>query len=209
MCIFFVLFCVPYQKSRHKAVIIIVAVFHVGFFIATWTVACQAPLSSTISWSLLRFISNESVMPSNHLILCHPSPSAFSLSWHQRLFQWDACFIFKNKMKINKIKAQPVKTVHINNRPREGMFYQITTVFNGELKGAASTHTNYCSWDSVNSFFICSIKRKRNVEIIGHSFSRKKDSNSAFLHPENSMWFHSITLVLLITFVTGAMVQRD
>ena len=148
-------------------------------------------------------------LPSNHLILCHPSPSAFSLSWHQRLFQWDACFIFKNKMKINKIKAQPVKTVHINNRPREGMFYQITTVFNGELKGAASTHTNYCSWDSVNSFFICSIKRKRNVEIIGHSFSRKKDSNSAFLHPENSMWFHSITLVLLITFVTGAMVQRD
>jgi len=37
-------------------------------------------------------------------------------------------------MKINKIKAQPIETVHINNRPREGMFYQITTIFNGELK---------------------------------------------------------------------------
>ena len=34
--------------------------------------AHQAPLSSTISWSLLRFISIELVMPSNHLILCHP-----------------------------------------------------------------------------------------------------------------------------------------
>ena len=37
-----------------------------------WTVACQAPLSSTVSWNLLKFMSFESVMPSNHLILCHP-----------------------------------------------------------------------------------------------------------------------------------------
>ena len=36
-----------------------------------WTVACHAPLSSTISWSLLKFMSIESVRPSNHLILCH------------------------------------------------------------------------------------------------------------------------------------------
>ena len=33
--------------------------------------AHQAPLFSTISWSLLKFMSIESVMPSNHLILCH------------------------------------------------------------------------------------------------------------------------------------------
>ena len=33
---------------------------------------CWTPLSFTISWSLLRFMSIESVMPSNHLILCHP-----------------------------------------------------------------------------------------------------------------------------------------
>ena len=36
-----------------------------------WTVARHAPLSSTISWSLLKFMFIESVMPSNHLILCH------------------------------------------------------------------------------------------------------------------------------------------
>ena len=34
------------------------------------TVACQASLSFTISWSLLKLMSTESVMPSNHLILC-------------------------------------------------------------------------------------------------------------------------------------------
>ena len=37
-----------------------------------WTIACQAPLFSTISWSLLKFISIELVMLSNHLILCRP-----------------------------------------------------------------------------------------------------------------------------------------
>ena len=36
-----------------------------------WTAACQASLSSTISQSLLKLMSIESVMPSNHLILCH------------------------------------------------------------------------------------------------------------------------------------------
>ena len=33
---------------------------------------CQGPLSFTIYWSLLKLMSIESVMPSNHLILCHP-----------------------------------------------------------------------------------------------------------------------------------------
>ena len=50
---------------------------------------CQAPLSFTISRSLLRFMSVELVMPSNHLIHCHPLlllPS--DLSQHQGLFQW-------------------------------------------------------------------------------------------------------------------------
>ena len=53
-----------------------------------WTAACQASLSFTISQSLLRFMSIESVMLSNHLILWSPSPPAFNLSQHQGLFQW-------------------------------------------------------------------------------------------------------------------------
>ena len=45
-----------------------------------WTAAHQASLSFTVSWSLLKFMSIESVMPSNHLILRHPLlllPSVF------------------------------------------------------------------------------------------------------------------------------------
>ena len=37
-----------------------------------WTAACQVSLSFTISWSLLKLMSIESVMPSNHLVFCHP-----------------------------------------------------------------------------------------------------------------------------------------
>ena len=45
---------------------------HVRLFVTPWTAARQASLSFTISQSLLRLISIESVMPSSHLILCHP-----------------------------------------------------------------------------------------------------------------------------------------
>ena len=45
---------------------------HVRLFTTLWTVARQASLSITSSWSLPKFMSIESVMPSNRLILCHP-----------------------------------------------------------------------------------------------------------------------------------------
>ena len=49
----------------------------VWFFVTPWTAASQAALSSTTSRSLLKFMTIESVMLSNHLILCHPLPSVF------------------------------------------------------------------------------------------------------------------------------------
>ena len=45
---------------------------HVRLFVTPWTEALQASLSITNSWSLLKLMSMESVMPSNHLILSHP-----------------------------------------------------------------------------------------------------------------------------------------
>ena len=45
---------------------------HVQHFATPWTIACQVSLSITSSWRLLKFMSIQSVMPSNHLILCHP-----------------------------------------------------------------------------------------------------------------------------------------
>ena len=60
----------------------------VWLFVTPWTAACHAPLSFTISWSLLKFMSIESVMPSNHLILCHPLLLLPSIFPHQALFKW-------------------------------------------------------------------------------------------------------------------------
>ena len=53
----------------------------VRLFVTPWTAACQASLSITNSQSLLKLMSIESVMPSNHLILCCPLllPSIFSI----------------------------------------------------------------------------------------------------------------------------------
>ena len=52
---------------------------HVWLFVTPWTAARQASLSFTISQTLLKLMSIESVMPSNHLILCRPLllPSIF------------------------------------------------------------------------------------------------------------------------------------
>ena len=52
----------------------------IQLFATPWTAACQASLSITNSWSLLKLMSIESMMPSNHLILCLPlllPPSTF------------------------------------------------------------------------------------------------------------------------------------
>ena len=56
---------------------------HVRLFATPWTAKRQASLSFTISWSLLKFMSIEPVMPSNYLILYQPClllPQSFSAS---------------------------------------------------------------------------------------------------------------------------------
>ena len=68
---------------------IVPSLSHVQLLATPWTAAYQVSLSSTICWSLLKLMSIEMVMPSNHLILCHPllllpsifpSISVFSMS---------------------------------------------------------------------------------------------------------------------------------
>ena len=63
---------------------------YVLLFVTSGTAAHQAPLSFTISWNLLKLMSIESVMPSNHLVLCRPlllllqsfpASGSFPMSW--------------------------------------------------------------------------------------------------------------------------------
>ena len=71
------LFCLPVSSVKFYSL----SYFRIGLqsvlsrvwlSVTPWTVACQASLSITCSQSLLELMSFESMMPSNHLILCHP-----------------------------------------------------------------------------------------------------------------------------------------
>ena len=60
-------------------VVVVHLLSHVQPLVTPWTAAHQASLSTTNSWSLLKLMSIESVIPNNHPILCHPLllPSIF------------------------------------------------------------------------------------------------------------------------------------
>ena len=60
----------PSFCAKHHAYILSVQFSCVRLFVTLWTATCQASLSITNSWSLLKLMSIASVMPSNHLILC-------------------------------------------------------------------------------------------------------------------------------------------
>ena len=61
-----------YSLIQHVVLSSVQLLSHVRLFVTPWTTACEASLSIINYQSLLRFMSIESVMPSNHLILCQP-----------------------------------------------------------------------------------------------------------------------------------------
>ena len=61
-----------YPHEVHVFISLVQSLSCVWLFATPWTTACQASLFITDSWSLLELMSIESVMPSNHLILCRP-----------------------------------------------------------------------------------------------------------------------------------------
>ena len=68
------------QCKKRKTISSVQSLSHSQLFVTPWTAAHQSSLSITNSWNLLKLMSIESVMPSNHLILCHPLlllPSVF------------------------------------------------------------------------------------------------------------------------------------
>ena len=68
-----VLFLILFRiKKRVTIYCLVQSLSHVRLFATPWTAAHQVPLSINNSWSLHKLMSIESVMPSNHLILCRP-----------------------------------------------------------------------------------------------------------------------------------------
>ena len=65
---------IPVNQEDEKLVVVVVvqSLSHVLLFVTTWTVARQTSLFFLISQSLLKLMSIELMIPSNHLILCRP-----------------------------------------------------------------------------------------------------------------------------------------
>ena len=82
---------------------------HVRLFVTPRTTAFQASLSITNSQSSLKLMSMESVMPSNHLILCHPTSFALNLSQHQGLFPWVSAL--HQVAKVLKLQHQTIQRI--------------------------------------------------------------------------------------------------
>ena len=66
--------------------LVVQSLSYLWLFVTPWTAACQASLSITNFCSLLKLMSIESLMPSNHLIICHPlllclSESGLCIRW--------------------------------------------------------------------------------------------------------------------------------
>ena len=66
---------------------------HVRLFATPWTATCQASLPITNSQSLLKLMSIEAVMPSNHLTLCHPLLLPPSIFPSIRVFSNESVFV--------------------------------------------------------------------------------------------------------------------
>ena len=84
------------DKTNLETISSVQTLSHLRLLVAPWTAACQASLSITSSRNSLKLMSIELVMPSNHLILCHPLlflPSIFPRisvfsNWSVLCFRW-------------------------------------------------------------------------------------------------------------------------
>ena len=82
------------------SIVVVQLLSRVQLFATPWTAPRQSSLSFTISRNLLKFMSTEVVMPSNHLILCHPLLLLPSICPSIRVFselalsiRWPRCFL--------------------------------------------------------------------------------------------------------------------
>ena len=98
-----------------------------------WTAECQASLSCTVSWSLLRLMSTESVMPSNHLILCCPLLLLSSIFPSIRVFfnelalciRWPKYWSFSFRISLsNEYSAECFSKFLMQQCPRKNKWLQ-------------------------------------------------------------------------------------
>ena len=147
---------------------------HVWLFLTQWTAACQASLSITNSWIMVKLMSIESVMPSNNYILCHPllllpsifpritvfpNESVLCIRWPK--FQlWS--FSFSSVLPMNIQDLSPLGWTGWISSQSTGLsrVFSNTTVQKHQFSGAQHS----CSIVSENNFIILSFSKLINCE---------------------------------------------
>ena len=89
--------------SFHIFVAVVQSLSHVRLFATPWTTTRQVSLSFTISWSLLKLMSIELLMPDNHLILCCPLLLLPSIFPSIRVFSTESALCIKVLMRSQSI----------------------------------------------------------------------------------------------------------
>ena len=125
---------------------------HVRLFETPWTAARQASLSITNHWSLLRLTSIESMMPSNHLVLCPPLlllPSLFRSIWvfsnESVHFRWPKYWSFSFSISPSN---EYLGLISIRNDWLDGFVVQ------GTLKSLLQCHSSKTSILWCSAFFM-------------------------------------------------------
>ena len=158
-----------WERARHCchpwsivfSLIVFQLLSRVRLFAIPWTAACQASLSFTISQSLLKLMSIESVIPSSQLILCCPlssCPQSFPISWSFPV-SW---FVTSGGQKIQASASASVLTMNIQDWFPLGLtgvisflskglprVFSSTTVQKHLFFGAQSTfwsNSHVCTW---------------------------------------------------------------
>ena len=142
---------------------------HVQLFVTPWTAGRQASLSINSPWSLLILMSIESVMPSKHLILCHPlllPPSIFPASGSFQMSQ----FLASSGQRIGVSALASV--LPMNSQDWFPLGWLDLLAFQGTLKSLLQYHSSKASILRCSAFCILSfiylpafVSRERQIKL--------------------------------------------
>ena len=113
------LYCLFLFSLHHVYVYMLLLMVHllsrVRIFATPWTAAPRASLSFTVSWSLPKLMSIESVMPSNHLILCCPLLLPLSILPSIRVFYNESALLASGSQSIGASALASVPPMNIQD----------------------------------------------------------------------------------------------
>ena len=172
----------------------------VQLFVTTWTAAWQASLSFTISRSLLKFMSIESMMPSNHVIFCHALFLLLSIFPRIRVFTMSQLFA-SGGQNIAASASAPVLLMNIKGWSPLGLtglisllskeqgnlyvyiyFMYIKVMYTPQFKNTSLLKWRW-QWQSTPVFLPGKSHGQRSLagyrsQRIGHDFATKQQMNS-------------------------------